>query len=140
MKRWNEAQSRRDPGKPRKPSKPRLSEAQVLRACLAVLEAHPLVAFAFRQNTGGVEFPTVGGRRRFVKFSFRGCSDILGMLRGGRFLACECKATGKSASVDQEAFLQRVTAGGGMALCVDDPVELWQALEAWRKANGLAML
>jgi hypothetical protein len=60
----------------RKAPKPfKLSERMVQNACLDLLEASPKVAFAWRQNTGAVKIA-----KRFVRFSFKGCSDILGML------------------------------------------------------------
>jgi hypothetical protein len=103
------------------------SEKRVLDACLKLLSRHPKVAFAWRQNTG-----MAVAANRVVRFSFRGCSDIVGMLHGGRFLAVECKATGKKATEEQDAFLQVVRDNGGLSLCVDDPQILINALEAAR--------
>ncbi len=64
------------------------AEADVLKAVLATLEMHPKVAWVARMNSGAFE---VEGR--FVKAGFKGCSDILGMLKGGRLLAVECKSS-----------------------------------------------
>lgn len=102
----------------------RVPERAVLAACMDVLKTHPKVAFAWRQNTG-----LAFSEGHAVRFSFKGCSDILGMLKGGRFLALETKATGKVPSKDQEAFLEAVRAAGGLALWVDDPDTLIAALE-----------
>jgi hypothetical protein len=102
-----------------------LSERIVLNACLDLLDASPKVAFAWRQNTGAVKIA-----KRFVRFSFKGCSDILGMLVDGRFFAVECKATGEVATADQAAFLANVIKHGGFAMCVDHPKTLEKALEA----------
>ena len=121
------------PAKPAKTPRPpkgkrtvlKLSERAVMKACLATLATHPLVAFAWRQNTG-----LAMGAGHAVRFSFVGCSDILGMLVNGRFLAVECKATGKRARLDQQAFLDNVNASGGLGLCVDDPNQLIVALAA----------
>ena len=101
------------------------SERQVLRDCLDLLLISPEVAFAWRQNTGAARL-----ENRHVRFSFRGCSDILGMLANGRFLAVECKATGERATADQQAFLDRVNKHGGLGICVDDPARLARALAA----------
>lgn len=111
--------------------KVRLAERDVLRCSLEILDNHPAVAFAWRQNTG----LAMGGQHA-VRFSFVGCSDILGMLRGGRFLAVECKATGKVPSPEQQAFLDNVNAAGGIAICVDDPQQLIDALEGFDSTTG----
>lgn len=105
--------------------KPRLPESAVLRACMELLEAHPKVALVWRANVGAVQ-----AGDRYVRFGFRGCSDILGVMAGsGKLLACECKATGKRMSDDQAAFLENVSRAGGYALCVDDPSYLSRWLE-----------
>jgi hypothetical protein len=103
----------------------KLAERDVLKCCLEVLENHQAVAFAWRQNTG----LAMGGGHA-VRFSFTGCSDVLGMLKGGRFLAVETKATGKQPSPEQQAFLDAVNAAGGLGICVDDPLTLIEALDA----------
>ena len=65
----------------------------------------------FRANTGMVSTPD--GKRVF-RAGFRGCSDILGMLRGGRWLAVEVKRPGKQPTDDQRTFLDAVNRGGGL--------------------------
>jgi hypothetical protein len=108
----------------RKAPKPfKLSERMVLSACLDLLDASPKVAFAWRQNTGAVKIA-----KRFVRFGFKGCSDILGMLTDGRFFAVETKETGEVATADQAAFLANVIKHGGFAICVDHPKLLEAAL------------
>lgn len=114
-----------------KPAKgDRLLEADVQRAVLAILEQHPRVAFSYRMNTGSgflIDSKTIGGivsgaiqhwklkaLCRFIRFAFPGCSDILGMLKGGRFMACECKSTTGDATDDQLAFLSLVNKFGGL--------------------------
>ena len=52
-----------------------------------MLRNHPAVAWCERQNTGAVK---VDGR--FIRYGWRGCSDLLGMLKDGRLLAVEVKA------------------------------------------------
>ena len=110
-----------------------VSEARVLRACMEVLEAHPYVAMWWRQNTGAGQLAS----GRFVKFSFRGASDLMGVLKGGAFLAVECKATGKHATPEQAAFLDNVSDAGGHSICVDDAGTLLRWLDSLnRPANG----
>ena len=106
-------------------------ESQVMEAVAGILERHPLVAGFWRQNTGAVKLDN-----RFIKFSFRGCSDYLGFLTDGRILAVECKATGKKPSPAQAAFLDSVERAGGFACCTDDGVNLLEKLEKWRKSHA----
>lgn len=109
----------------------KLAEVQVLRACMNALEVHPKIAFAWRQNVGAFDAGFKKDRtRRVVRFAFKGCADILGCLKGGRWLAVECKATGKKATKEQQAFLDRINKSGGFGICVDDPQTLVNALEA----------
>lgn len=103
----------------------RLSERQVLRACLNALQAHPKVLFAWRQNVGVMK-----QKSRTIRFAFKGCSDLVGCLEGGRWLAVECKATGEKATDAQQAFLDRVNEAGGLGVCVDDAADLVEALNA----------
>jgi hypothetical protein len=94
------------------------AEADVLKAVLATLEMHPKVAWVARMNSGAFE---VEGR--FIKAGFKGCSDILGMLKGGRLLAVECKSSKGKETADQAAFGARVAEEGGLyfvARSVDD--------------------
>ncbi len=100
------------------PSKMR--EAHVLAACQSILEAHPAVALWWRQNTGAVKFQD----SRYVKFSFRGAPDLMGILKGGRFFCVECKATGKAPNAAQQAFMDNVTGAGGLSIWTDDPARL----------------
>ena len=113
------------------PKETKLSERLVMRCCLEVLTHHPWVAFAWRQNTG----MALGRNGQAVRFSFKGCADILGALKDGRFLAVETKASGKKATPDQQAFLQAVNDAGGLGICVDDPQALIAALEQSREAH-----
>jgi hypothetical protein len=96
------------------------TEAQIQDAILRLLAIHPDVAWAKRFNTGShvVEGTTKAGRktRRFIRYAFLGCSDILGQLADGRFLAIECKRRGNKPTDEQSAFLETVNAAGGLAL------------------------
>lgn len=98
-------------------------EAAALAEVLKALRNHPAVAWCERQNTGAA---TVGGR--FVRFGWRGCSDILGMLKDGRLLAVECKAQKGRLRPEQAEFLSLVRKFGGVAFvahdCLDVAIEL----------------
>ena len=85
-------------------------EAAALVEVLKVLRNHPAVAWCERQNTGAAR---VGGR--FIRFGWRGCSDVLGMMRDGRLLAVECKAKGGRLRPEQKEFLSLVRRFGGVA-------------------------
>ena len=78
---------------------------------MQALKAHKLVAWCERQNTGAAK---VGGR--FIKFGWKGYSDILGQLKDGRLLAVECKRLkGGKLSSDQAYFLEMVRTHGGVS-------------------------
>ena len=66
----------------------------------------------------------VGGFRnehgQFVKFGFKGCSDIIGQIVDGRFFAWEVKRPGNKPTADQYAFLEVVANTGGISgWCAD---------------------
>lgn len=86
-------------------------EADSLREVMIALKNHSLVAWCERQNTGATK---VGGR--FIKFGWKGCSDILGQLKDGRLLAVECKRLkGGKLTDEQTFFLERVRQHGGVS-------------------------
>ena len=90
------------------------------------LRAHPLVAWAERQNTGAIK---VG--ERFVRFGWRGCSDVLGQLKDGRLLACEVKAKRGRLRPEQAQFLYRVRAFGGVGIVARNVADVVAALGAF---------
>lgn len=85
-------------------------ERDVLGAVLEYVVRHPLVAWARRMNTGAVKID-----QRFMRFGFVGCSDIIGQLKDGRFLAIECKSSNGSLTEAQREFLNGVTKANGIA-------------------------
>ena len=85
-------------------------EAAALVEVLKALRHHPAIAWAERQNTGAAQ---VGGR--FVRFGWRGCSDVIGMLKDGRLLAVEVKAPSGKLRAEQAEFLSLVRRFGGVA-------------------------
>jgi hypothetical protein len=101
------------------------TESELVTACLAWLQLHRVLAW--RSNNAGIFDPV---RRCFR--SFRGLkrvSDILGILPpAGRLLAVECKARRGRLSAEQRAFLEAVTAAGGLALEVRDLNDLIKAV------------
>jgi len=112
----------------------KVSEAQVLKTCIDYLKLHSKVAWAERMNTGAMKdtYTNSSGEKktRFIRFSFKGCSDIIGQLTDGRWLAVECKRPeydskgNKEACVTrlsdtQKAFLDLVERNGGLAFVTD---------------------
>jgi hypothetical protein len=80
---------------------------------------------AWKMNTGAMRVPgTATAKQAFVRFAFRGCSDIIGLVPfSGQFLAVECKTGNGELSDDQAAFRGRVMANGGIfieARSIDD--------------------
>jgi hypothetical protein len=105
-------------------------ERDVLAAVLAAVVLHRGVGWAVRMNTGMAEFPDPkGGKPRRVRFAFKGCSDILGQMKSGRFLAIEVKRPGKKPTADQLEFLDRVDSWGGVACWCDNAADAVRFLD-----------
>ena len=99
-------------------------EAAALAEVLKVLRNHPAVAWAQRQNTGAAK---VGGR--FIRFGWRGCSDVIGMMKDGRLLAVECKAPKGKLRPEQKEFLSLVRRFGGVAFVAQDCRDVLMVLD-----------
>jgi hypothetical protein len=99
-------------------------EAGALKEVIRALRSHSSVAWVHRQNTGAAK---VGNR--FVRFGWRGCSDILGQLRNGRFLAVEVKAPKGRLRSEQTLFLEQVRSNGGIAFVARDCRDVFAALK-----------
>jgi len=102
-------------------------EHTVQDAILRYLAMDRRVAWAQRINTGAhtAESVNAAGKtvRRFVRYGFPGCSDILGQMADGRFLAIEVKSKTGTLSLLQRDFLREVAAAGGVAIlarCIED--------------------
>ncbi len=111
---------------PRKNNRP---EAAALVEVLKTLHGHSAVAWCERMNSGAhvVEGDT---GRRFIRYGFKGCSDVLGMLKDGRFLACEVKAPGGRLRPEQADFLELVRQHGGVAFMARNALDVLAALKA----------
>lgn len=55
---------------------------------------------------------------RIISFGLPGSSDILGILRNGRFLAIECKTGNVRQSKKQKSFQKMIESFGGLYLIV----------------------
>lgn len=87
-----------------------MKETTIQAGILRLLRVHPKVAWVQRINSGA-------GKKKgfYVRFGFTGCSDIIGQLRDGRFLAIECKTEDGKPTDEQQSFLERVNRHGGLA-------------------------
>jgi len=101
-------------------------EAAALLEVLQVLKHHPAVAWVERQNTGAMQ---IGGR--FVRFGWRGCSDVIGQLRDGRLLAVEVKSQSGKLRPEQAAFLDQVRRFGGVGFMARNAIDVLFNLKEW---------
>ena len=90
-------------------------EAAALVEILKALTAHSAVAWCERMNSGAVR---IG--KRFVRFGWKGCPDVLGQLRDGRLLGVEVKAPKGKLRPEQAIFLERIRRAGGVAFMARD--------------------
>lgn len=104
------------------------SEAEILKAILAMLRRHPKVALCWRQNSGTFQERNRNGTTRYIRANTqRGMSDIMGALMDGRTLAIEVKSRTGRMRPGQEEFLASIRAAGGVAgVCrsVEDAIAL----------------
>ena len=115
--------------KPLKLTRPEPTEAIVQSSILKALALHPAVAWHGRFNSGA---STVGEGKalRFVRYNtVAGCSDILGQLIDGRFLAIEVKRPSGKVTPDQAVFLAKVQKNGGVAFVARSVDEAWKVLD-----------
>jgi hypothetical protein len=89
---------------------PPVAERDVLGAILEWLPYCKAVAWFARMNSGA---QVVGDR--YVRFGFKGCPDIIGQLRDGRFLGIEVKRPGAEPTEAQVEFLSKVQRHRGVA-------------------------
>jgi len=100
-------------------------ERSIQKAIITYLRYHPRVAWAERMNVGAHKIETQSKSPRFVPYGFKGCSDIVGQLSTGQFLAIEVKSQYGRITTDQKAFLDKINDSGGLAFVarsIDDVV------------------
>ena len=113
---------------PRQNNRP---EAAALHEVLRALRNHAHVAWVERQNSGA--FKTPDGQ--FVRFGWRGCSDVIGQLRDGRLLAVEVKSPTGHLSTEQQQFLDMVNRAGGVGFVAKSLVDVQLALGRINQEN-----
>jgi len=99
-------------------------ESDIQKAILDYLLMNQV--YCWRNNTGAYKVDN-----RFIRFGKKGSSDILGILRDGRFLAIEVKQPDKEPTEDQKEFLQAIAENNGIALVAHSLDEVMEDL------NGL---
>lgn len=104
-------------------------ENALQRQILNALHALPDAEF-LRVNSGKVKV-----RGGWMQLAPNGTSDILGIVRGGRFVALEVKLPGEKPNPDQVAFGARVAKLGGYFAVV---TSVEDAVSAVRAAIGRA--
>jgi hypothetical protein len=103
-------------------------ENTIQAAILDYLRYDQRIAWAERFNTGAHVVAEKGKPRRFIKFAFKGCSDILGQTQDGRFLAIEVKTKTGRATKEQNDFLHTVNANHGIGILARSVDDVQQAL------------
>jgi hypothetical protein len=116
-------------------SLPLRKEGDIQAAILGLLARVPGVT-AWRNNTGAVAIPATPTRkRRFVRFSVPGISDIIGFVEpNARFLAIEAKRPGQTLAPNQRAFLERVQRANGIGIAA------WSTEDVVREFRALGLL
>ena len=100
-----------------------------------VIEQHILMwlrskgVFCWKNVTGGYFDPKIKRfRKQSSPYAINGSSDILGILRDGRFLAIECKSKYGKATPDQLMFIERINFAGGLAFVAKSLEEVKEKL------------
>lgn len=113
---------------------PIATEAEVQKACLAILAARGILCF--RSNSRMFKVPGKGGRDRLMRMGLgAGSCDLVGVMPDGRFLGLEIKREGAQPTREQIAWMIRVNIAGGLAFWVDSPDGLILALDAIDRAH-----
>lgn len=98
-------------------TKPRTepSEAEILKAIMALLKRHPKVAKVWRQNSGTFQMQ-YGDKTRYVRANTaKGMADIQGILKTGKSFFIEVKSAKGKLQPNQVAFLHEMADAGAIA-------------------------
>lgn len=123
---------RREPPKTFRLTAERPLERDVLSAVRDHLRVHPLVAWVARINNGAA----TDQAGNFVRFNtIAGCSDLIGQLKSGEFLACEIKRPGETPTEPQMLFLRMVRQWGGCAGWADSIEAAERMIREWAERS-----
>lgn len=127
------AKAKREPPKTFRLTPEAPYERDVLKAVVAYLRAHPAVAWVQRINSGAA----TDERGQFMRFhTIAGCSDLIGQLKSGHFLACEVKRPGEKPTEPQMLFLRMVEHYGGCAGWADSVDAAERMMRDWTAREG----
>lgn len=119
---------KRKPGSGRKPVEGG-TEAEILKAIMALLHRHPKVAKAWRINSGTALMGDPKNPRYVRMNSARGMSDIGGILKNGKAIFVEVKSARGVLRPHQLAFLQSIVHAGGIGMVARSVDDVILALE-----------
>lgn len=108
-------------------------ESAILASILHLLAVYRI--YARRINVGMVPVAAAGGVAGFRRSTMSGISDVIGVLPGGRFLAIEVKRPGGKTTPQQEEFLERVNAAGGLAFVATSSRDVEERLREFVRAS-----
>jgi hypothetical protein len=113
-------------------------ETALVRACLAFLELRGAFVWRNQSRVMRMQYTRKDGRvdDRLMRFGIPGASDIIGVLRGGRLIAVECKVGKNKPSQMQADFLQRVRERGGVAVVAYTVDDVQDAIDADEAKKG----
>ena len=97
---------------------------------LAIEKQRGMVVWFERMNSGATRYQDRNGKQRFVRYGFKGCPDIHGMLADGRPLYLEVKKPSGRVQPEQREFIERAVMHGAAAAIVrsvEDAVEVIRA-------------
>jgi len=116
-----------------KPVRFAYKKSQTTDLTAAILDyLHKIGIPAWRMNTGAARVR--GGRQ--IRFGFKGCSDIVGILHDGRWLAVEVKREYDKPRPEQIEFLAMVEMKGGIAMIARRIEDVIQKIDlAYRRAG-----
>jgi len=104
-----------------------MTEHAIQSAILDYLKYAKEVAWAMRVNSGKMKIQHHKYGLRWINMAPAGTSDIIGMLKGGKFFAIEVKTPKRINTVTtfQKEFIDKINLGGGIAFIatsVDDVI------------------
>lgn len=108
-----------------------MKESDIQSAVMCALGEHPLVTWCMVVTTGGFKvkggYITVGHYITEDQKRLTGMSDVIGMLKDGRFFCIETKKPGEEPTDEQFAFMGLVSKNGGVsgwADCVEQAIQI----------------
>lgn len=110
-----------------------MTESQILAGILQALGHRRDLCLVWRNNSGSAR--AIHAPNRVIAFGLPGSPDILGILRGGRWLGIEVKAAKGRQSEQQKRFQRAAEALGGVYVLARSVEEAVAAVE---RAAGAA--